>query len=77
MTPEHLGNLDHWTKAATHAPCRCLRGGGTRSAKRSRNSNGENSTTPFAPGRVDLRPRPGAVSQQVLERPTRDTQMGT
>jgi len=31
--------------------CRCFRGGGTRSASRSRNSNGKRSTTPFAPGR--------------------------
>jgi hypothetical protein len=29
---------------------RCLRGGGTRSARRSRNSPGERSTTPFSPG---------------------------
>ncbi len=36
--------------------CRCFRGGGTRSASRSKNSSGDSSTTPLAPGRVDLRP---------------------
>jgi 6-phosphogluconolactonase (cycloisomerase 2 family) len=30
-----------------------------RSASRSRNPDGESSTTPLAPGRVDFRPRPG------------------
>ena len=39
--------------------CLCFRGGGTRSASRSKNSNGESSTTPLAPGRMDFRPRPG------------------
>jgi hypothetical protein len=34
--------------------CRCFRGGGTRSASLSRNSNGDSSTTPLAPGRVNL-----------------------
>ena len=35
------------------------RGGGTRSASLSKNSYGESSTTPLAPGRVDLRLRLG------------------
>ena len=42
--------------------CRRFRGGGTRFASRSRNANGESSTTPPAPGRVDCRPRPGQPS---------------
>jgi hypothetical protein len=46
--------------------CRCFRGGGTRSASRSRNSNGESSTTPLAPGRADLRPRPGPTQLAAL-----------
>ena len=37
--------------------CLCFRDGGTRSASRSKNSNGVSSTTPLAPGRVDFRPR--------------------
>jgi len=37
--------------------CRCFRGGGTRSASRSRNSNGARSTMPFAPGHVDFQYR--------------------
>ena len=46
--------------------CRCFRGGGTRSASRSRNSNRESSTTPLAPGRVDFRPRPGPTQLAAL-----------
>jgi len=46
--------------------CRCLRGGGTRSARRSRNSYGVSSTTPLAPGRVDLRERPGPTQLAAL-----------
>ena len=45
---------------------RCFRGGGTRSASRYKNSNGVNSTTPLAPGRVDFRPRPGPTQLVAL-----------
>ena len=46
--------------------CRCLRDGGTRSASRSRSSNGKRSTTPFAPGHVDFRERPGPTQLAAL-----------
>ena len=52
--------------------CRCLRGGGTRSASLSRNSNGESSTTPLAPGRVDFRVRPGPTQLAALCRGSAD-----
>jgi hypothetical protein len=45
---------------------RCFPGGGTRSASRSKKSNGESSTTPLAPGRVDFRPRPGPIQLAAL-----------
>jgi hypothetical protein len=49
-----------------HGRCRCFRGGGTRSAKRSRHSNGDKSTPPLAPGRVDFGPRPGPTQLAAL-----------
>ncbi len=49
--------------------CRCLRGGGARSASRSRNSNGENSTMPLAPGCADFRERPGPAQYGILQAP--------
>lgn len=40
-------------------PFRCFHGGGPRSASRLRKSNGESSAPPLAPGRADVRVRPG------------------